>query len=141
MIYCKKEDLFLDVGITMNHTESNYRHFLMARTARTCAFFAVITALFGTMIFPFIFGGLSIIFAVLSKGNTASYQLNAKIAILVSVFAIIGNTLYSGFAIYNIAFNEEYQQQLNETFEQLYGMDMEEYTSYILSYPNTSGEN
>lgn len=119
----------------MNYSEPNYRHYTMARTSRTCAFFAVITALFGTIVFPFIFGGLSIIFAILSKGNTASYQLNAKIAIIVSCIALIGNTAYTGFACYNVLFNEEYRQQLNETFEQIYGMNMEEYTSYMFSLP------
>ena len=119
----------------MNYSEPNYHHIMMAKAARTCAFCAVITTLFGTMIFPFIFGGLSVIFAVLSKGNKAQYQLNAKIAIIVSCLALIGNTAYTGFAVYTIFFNEEYRQQLDETFEQLYGMDMEEYTSYILSLP------
>lgn len=119
----------------MNYSEPNYLHHNLARTSRTCAFFAVITALFGTMIFPFIFGGLSIIFAVLSKGNTADYQLNAKIAIIVSCITLIGNTAYTGFACYNVLFNKEYQQQLSETFEQFYGMSMEEYTSYIFSLP------
>lgn len=119
----------------MNPTEPNYRHIIMAKTARTCAFFAVITTLFGTMIFPFILGGLAIIFAVLSKGSTAAYHLNAKIAMIVSCIALIGNTAYTGFAIYNVAFNEEYRQQLNETFEQFYGMSYEEYTSEMLGIP------
>ena len=124
----------------MNHSEPNYHHIMMAKTARTCAFCAVITALFGTMIFPFILGGLSIIFAVLSKGNTARYQFNAKMAILVSCLAIGGNTLYTGLVVYNVFFNEAYRQELNETFEKIYGMDMEEYTNYMLSLPATSEE-
>ena len=124
----------------MNYTEPNYHHIIMAKTARTCAFCAVITALFGTMIFPFIFGGLSIIFAVLSKGNTAHYQFNAKVAILVSCLALFGNTLYTGLAFYNVFFNETYRQELDETFEKMYGMDMEEYTNYMLSLPTTSEE-
>ena len=89
----------------MNTSEPNYRHFIMAKSARTFAFLAVITALFGTMIFPFILGGLSIIFAVLSKGNTARYQLNAKVALIVSCIALIGNTAYTGFAFWtDVAF-------------------------------------
>lgn len=116
----------------MNHSEPNYRHYTLARTARTCAFCAVITALFGTIVFPFIFGGLSIIFAVLSKGNTASYQLNARIAIIVSCFALLGNTAYTGFACYNIFFNDAYKEQLNESFEQMYGMSMDEYISEFI---------
>ncbi len=116
----------------MNYTEPNYHHIVMAKSAGTCAFMAVITALFGTMIFPFIFGGLAIIFAVLSKGGTAKYQFKAKIAILVSCIALIGNTSYIGFIFYQVTYNEEYREQLNETFEQLYGMDMEEYTSEML---------
>lgn len=119
----------------MNTSEPNYRHFIMAKSARTFAFLAVITALFGTMIFPFILGGLSIIFAVLSKGNTARYQLNAKVALIVSCIALIGNTAYTGFAFYNLFYNEEYQEQLDETFQQLYGMSLEEYTSYMFSLP------
>lgn len=122
----------------MNVSEPNYRHFTMAKTARTFAFLAVITALFGTMIFPFIFGGLSILFAVLSRGNTAGYQLNAKIAIICSCIALAGNTLFTGFAFYNIFYNEEYRQQLDATFEQMYGMTMEEYTSYMFSIPEYS---
>ncbi len=125
----------------MNYSEPNYRHYTLARTARTCAFCAVITALFGTIVFPFIFGGLSIIFAVLSKGNTVSYQLNARIAIIVSCFALIGNTAYTGFACYNVFFNAEYREQLNETFEQMYGMSMEEYTSQLLALPETETTN
>lgn len=124
----------------MNYIEPNYHHIIMAKTARTCAFCAVITALFGTMIFPFIFGGLSIIFAVLSKGNTAHYQFNAKVAILVSCLALLENTLYTGLAFYNVFFNETYRQELDETFEKMYGMDMEEYTNYMLSLPTTSEE-
>ncbi len=125
----------------MNTSEPNYRHFVMARTARTCSFFAVITTLFGTVIFPYIFGGLSIIFASLSKGNTSAYQLNAKIAIIVSCLALIGNTAYTGFMFYNITYNEEYRQQLNQTFEQIYGMSVDEYTSYIFSVPeNTTAD-
>ncbi len=119
----------------MNSTEPNYRHFSMAKTAGTFAFIAVITALFGTMIFPFIFGGLAIIFAVLSKGNTAAYRLNAKLAILISCITLIGNTAFTAFTFYNVFFNEEYRQQLDQTFEQIYGMSMEEYTSYMFSLP------
>lgn len=119
----------------MNPTELNYRHIIMARTAGTCSFMAVITALFGTMIFPFIFGGLAIIFAVLSKGSTAKYQFRAKMAILVSCIALLVNSTYIGLTIYNVMYNEEYRQQLDETFEQIYGMDLEEYTSEMLGIP------
>lgn len=121
----------------MNESELSYRHIIMARTARSLSFFAAITMLFGTMIFPFILGGLSIIFAVLSKGRNLKYQMSAKIALIVSCFALIGNTAYIGVVGYNIAFNTEYRQQLNETFEQIYGMDLEEYSSYMFSLPET----
>lgn len=120
----------------MNHCEPDYRHFLMARTARTCSFMAVISALFSTIIFPYILGGLSIIFAVLSKGNTAGYQLNAKIAIWTAIFAMLGNTLYCGTVTYLFLFNDTYQEQLDATFEQIYGMDMQEYINTMFSDQN-----
>lgn len=122
----------------MNSTEPNYRHFSMAKTAETFAFIAAITALFGTMILPFIFGGLAIIFAVLSKGNTKAYHLNARLAIIISCITLVGNTAFTAFAFYNVFFNEEYRQQLDETFEQIYGMSMEEYTSYMFSLPENT---
>lgn len=119
----------------MNGSEINYRHIIMARTARTCAFFAAITALLGTMIFPFILCGLSIIFATLSRGKNLKYQMSAKIALIVSCITLIGNTAYIGVVAYNLNYNTEYRQQLDETFEQIYGMNMEEYTSYMFSLP------
>lgn len=122
----------------MNSTEPNYRHFSMAKTAGTFAFIAALTALFGTMILPFIFGGLAIIFAVLSKGNTKAYHLNARLAIIISCITLVGNTAFTAFAFYNVFFNEEYRQQLDETFEQIYGMSMEEYTSYMFSLPENT---
>lgn len=122
----------------MNTSETNHQHFIMAKTAGTFAFAAVITALFGTMILPFILGGLSIIFAVLSKGKNYTYQLNAKIALIASCIALIGNTAYTGFAFYNVFFNEEYREQLDETFEKMYGMSMEEYTSYMFALPENT---
>ena len=39
-----------------------------------------------------------------------------------------------------VFFNETYRQELDETFEKMYGMDMEEYTNYMLSLPTTSEE-
>lgn len=119
----------------MNPTQPNYRHIIMAKTAGTCAFLAIITTLFGTMIFPYILGGLAIIFAVLSKGSTAKYQFKAKTAMLLACIALICNTAYIGFIYYNVMYNEEYRQQLDNTMEQIYGMSMEEYTNEILGIP------
>ncbi len=119
----------------MNEPELNYRHIIMARTARSCSFFAAITALFGTIVFPYILGGLSIIMASLSRGRNIKYTLNAKIALIVSCIAIIGNTAYIGLTAYNFMYNEEFRQQLDTTFEQIYGMNMTEYTSYMFSIP------
>ena len=73
------------------------------------------------------------ILAVISKGSTAAYQLNAKIAIIVSCLTLLGNTFFVGVTFYNVICNPEYQQQLNEQFEQIYGMDINEYLN-SLSY-------
>ena len=72
----------------MQFTDPGLHHMRLAKTARTFSIVALFTALFQTIFLPYIFGGLAIIFAAISKGNNAHYQLNAKIAILLSIFSL-----------------------------------------------------
>jgi len=106
----------------------------MARLARNFSVAAAITALLQTIIFPFIFGGLSIIFATLSKGKTKAYQLNAKIAIIISVITLICNTAFTGVAYYLIFYSPTYKEYLNTTWETVYGMSWDEYCEEYFPY-------
>lgn len=115
----------------MTFTEPEYYHIKLARTAKTLSFIAIITALLQTVIFPYILGGLSIIFAVISKGRNKHYQLNAKLAILISVGVLFLNTLFVGITTYNLFFNEAFKEQLNTTTQELYNMDFDEYVNQI----------
>ncbi len=111
----------------MQFTEPGLHHMRLAKTARTFSFVALFTALFQTIFLPYIFGGLAIIFAAISKGNNAHYQLNAKIAILLSILTLIFNSAFIGLSVYLVTSNDYFKSQLNTTYEQIYGMTFDEY--------------
>ncbi len=115
----------------MSFSEPGFHHMKLARTAKTMAFFALFSALFQTVIFPYIFGGLSILFAAISKGNTKQYQLNAKIAIWISVIVMILNSLFIGITTYNILYNDAFKAKLNTTTQQIYGMNFDDFLDQI----------
>lgn len=115
----------------MQYTTPEYLHKNLAGTARTFSFIAVISALFQTVIFPYIFGGLAIIFAVISKGNNARYQVNAKIAIWASVGVILLNSLIIGASVFLLYNSDTFTEQLNTTYEQLYGVTFDEYSQQL----------
>lgn len=111
----------------MPNKEPAYQHNKLANTAKTLAIAAIVTALLQTVILPYILGGISIILAAISKGNTLHYTLNAKLAIWISIGTILLNTLFVGFTTYQLVFNDNFKKQLNATSQQLYGMDYDEY--------------
>ena len=116
----------------MPNKEPAYQHNKLANTAKTLAIAAIITAVLQTVILPYILGGISIILAAISKGNTSHYALNAKFAIWISLGTIVLNTLFVGFTTYQLLFNDELKNQLNATSQQIYGMDYDEYLETVL---------
>ncbi|MBE5879601.1 MAG: hypothetical protein E7288_06465 [Lachnospiraceae bacterium] len=124
----------------MPNKEPVYQHNKLASTAKNLAITAIVTALLQTVILPYIFGGISIILAAISKGNTIRYTLNAKLAIWISIGTILLNTLFVGFTTYQLLFNDELKQQLNATYQQFYGMNYDEYIETMLNSYNFQAE-
>lgn len=95
--------------------------------------FKMLSLVFGLLAFfscmfvvtTFIFGGLSVIFAILSKTSTERFSSSAiggiasSIAGMVCVFVLM---IYS----YILITTPEYREILNKTYEQMYGQSFDE---------------
>ena len=66
-------------------------------------------------------GGLSILFAILSKGRERKMQAICKAGIITSAIGIFLSFLITGAAFYLVFSNPDYRQQLNDMSQQMYG--------------------
>ncbi|MGL5259769.1 MAG: hypothetical protein ACRC7V_06625 [Lachnospiraceae bacterium] len=78
------------------------------------------------VIFPFIFGSLAILCAILSKGRDTTFLRRAKSGFYTGILAIILNILFLIVAIYMIFAIPEYHDLLNTYSQQLYGQTFDE---------------
>lgn len=101
--------------------------------------FAILSLIFGiltfltlfTVIFPFFFGSLSIIFAVLSKGSSLRMNSLAKSAVTLSLSGIILITALTGGTMYRLMTDEEYRAAVSAEFERINGITLEEYMDLL----------
>ncbi len=94
--------------------------------------FGILTFIsFPTVIFPYFFGSLAIIFAILSKGSSFKMTSLAKTAVTLSVSGIILITALAGVTTYQLFTNEEYFAEVSAEFEKVNGMTLEEYTNML----------
>lgn len=82
---------------------------------------------FQTVIFPYFFGSLAIIFATLSKGSSFKMTSLAKTAVAFSVSGILLATTVVGATAYKLYTDEEYFAE----FEKMYNMTLEEYNNMM----------
>lgn len=73
------------------------------------------------VIFPFILGGLSILFAILGRGGKEKITPKGKVAIAISTLSIVLTVFVTTLAITMIFTNPAMRQQLNDTSMQIYG--------------------
>ncbi len=107
---------------------TNYdSHFRFARMARILGVIGILTAISLQPILPLVFGGMAMIFGILSKGINRHYRDGAKGAIICGALAILLHLAIYGIAIYLIRTNPTYNQMFHEMFEQRYGMPIEEF--------------
>lgn len=101
--------------------------------------FAILSLIFGiltfltllTVIFPFFFGSLSIIFAILSKGSSLKMNSLAKSAVTLSLSGIILITALTGGTMYRLMTDEEYRAAVSAEFERINGITLEEYMDLL----------
>ncbi len=82
---------------------------------------AILSAVTMTIYFPFILGGISIIFALLSKGMEKNLAKKAKIGIACSIVGLVLNVCIVVGSVYTVLTNEEMFNQFNTMYEQIYG--------------------
>ncbi|MDE6744693.1 MAG: hypothetical protein K2J95_12505 [Lachnospiraceae bacterium] len=101
--------------------------------------FTILSLIFGiltfltllSVIFPFFFGSLSIIFAVLSKGSSLKMNSLAKTAVALSLSGIILITALVGGTTYRLMTDEEYRAAVSAEFERINGITLEEYMDLL----------
>lgn len=71
-------------------------------------------------------GGLSILFAILSKGNDHKMHTMPRTGVLISVFGILCSLCVTISTCYMILHDDSYRAQLNEACEQIYGVSFDE---------------
>ncbi len=96
---------------------------------------------FMTIIIPIFTGSLAVLFAILSKGKDLKMNRIAKRAAIFGAAAACGAVLSFGVNYYKIMtdpdLREQYQTELNSTFERMYGISYDEMMQQILGGTNT----
>jgi len=90
---------------------------LCAILSWTCSCFAPVTI---------IFGALSIIFALLSKGKNLKTTPAAKITIISAVLGMIFSIVTTVYSIYNVFSNPEEYERFMDQYEMMTGQSFEE---------------
>ena len=86
---------------------------------------AILSAFTGTVFPPLVCGGLSIILALLSKGNDRAMLPNAKVGVLTGILGLTINVLVVASAFLLLftepGLKEDFHRQLNQYYEYFYG--------------------
>ena len=95
----------------------------LAGTALSLAVIAVFSIFVFPVAAPYIFGSLSIVMAVLSKGGRSTMPRNSRTAFKISTAALLLNTALLIFTVYyfiQLLHDPELQKQYSETLYQMY---------------------
>lgn len=106
----------------INHQPNPQNKFVTA--SLILGLLAIVTSMF--IITPFIFGALSIIFAILSRRGNEKMSGSAIAGISASLFGMAGIVFMIG-VVYYLIFNvPEYRELINQQYEQMYGESFDE---------------
>lgn len=98
----------------------------LAQASMVLGIVAVLTAVSGTVYLPFLFGGVGIILAILSKGYSNTLPTKALVGIIACIASLILNFFILGSTLYLVFNVPEYQQQFNQIYEQFYGESLDD---------------
>lgn len=92
-----------------------------------------LVSVFTFTIFPaIILGALALILALLSRGAELEFHKTAKNGILMSILAMIVNVVLVGGTFAMIFGNNTFHDELNATYEEMYGMTYDELLEGIM---------
>lgn len=101
----------------------------LAGTSLTLAVIAVFSIFVFPVVAPFIFGSISIVMAVLSKGGRPTMPRNSRTAFKISMAALILNLALMVFTVYffiQVLHDPELQEQYSEALYQMNGMTFQD---------------
>lgn len=112
----------------MDHTKKSNG---FATASLVLAIIALLSAFTMTMLPPVFFGCLSIILGLLSRGGEKKLANNALAGVAISAGALVMNLAILATSFFIVFSNPEatdlYWQKINETYEQMTGMDFNEF--------------
>lgn len=104
----------------------------LASAAMVMGILALATFVSMTIYPPFIFGSIAIVLALLSKGRAPRMLSKAKAGIICAAIGLTANCALCGTSLYMLYTNPEILEQVNDIFEDQYGMSYEDMLETIL---------
>ncbi len=101
---------------------------------------AIVSSATMTILFPLLFGGLSILLAVLSRGGFYRYSFRARVGLATALGAVLLNCSVIGVFVYQFAtdsqMRQEYFMMADQLYEQMTGVSLGELLeSYGVNLP------
>ena len=96
---------------------------------------AVLTIVTG--VGPVFFGGMAVLFAILSKGREKKFKGAAMPSIIVSVLSIGAGIVLLISALYTVQNDPKMRATLDQSFEQMYGVDYDGFVDGVRKYYET----
>ena len=115
-------------------------HFRATRLGTTFFFVSLISLLFQTIIFPFLFAPLSIFFAYLAKGKRKKNDWYNNLTIFFSVIILVINLVFCGYCVYSVSHDTRMHQKYDEVSRQVYGVSFDEYMKQMRDALENPGE-
>ena len=115
-------------------------HFRATRLGTTFFFVSLISLLFQTIIFPFLFAPLSIFFAYLAKGKRKKNDWYYNLTIFFSLFILFINLVFCGYCVYSVSHDTKMHQKYDEVSRQVYGVSFDEYMKQMRDALENPGE-
>lgn len=99
--------------------------------ALVLGFISISTTMMMTVWFPYIFGALAVLFAILSCGEQLHMDAKARIGARTAVLAMIINTILIIAVVYAFYTDENLRNAFYQSFENVYGMSFEDFMNAL----------
>ena len=104
----------------------------LSTAAMVLGIISIITFFTFTVYPAFITGSIAIVLALLSKGRRPKLLNNARIGIICAVIGLVLNVMVITGTIVRYNTDESFREEVNRTFEELYGQSLDEMIEEIL---------
>ena len=99
----------------------------MATAALVCGVLALLLFFTFTVFPAAVLGGLSVLFAFLSRGKKPAMVGKARIGLALGTIALCANLIMSAFAMYKFFTDDAFYAQVDDAFRAMYGESISEF--------------